>query len=647
MRDRNGEPLAVLENNRGHRMLEITSLPPLFEELLLDKEDSYYYWHFGINPIRTIIAVWQHCTGKPVSGASTITQQLAKNLLGNETSRTWSHKLYELLYAIGLEAVYSKEEILIWYANTVYLGNQSQGFETAAQMYFNTSLAEATESQYIALLASLSRPNVYNPWKPAHVAHSEYVAHVLRGPSYTYFYPSVSSEYSFYSPSYFEIRTSNITCSTNCNLTVDGALTEKIRNIVQRITTHESERGARHAAVVVIDPKNSTVLALVGSPDPKSDTAGNQINMTREPRPIGSTVKPLLYLKGFMEGLRPYTLVDDREYKYGIATGFSLYPKNYDGQYNGEVTLNYALSNSLNTPSVRVLEYIGLPEFYTFLDQDLKFLPIREYDSYQYGIALGGLDMDLTTLTHYMTVFPRLGTIAPLSIGDNSVTAPNLTPQSHILTTRTISSDAEAGLVHAILSDRQTGAAQFGITSNLSLPFTGYGVKTGTSRDYHDSWVVGYTNEYVVGVWLGNTENEALAQVSGQSGAGAIWKDVMNLMHEYSATDTSINLPKEVTLLPFGTTLEWGLDSDDTSKHRTLLKETSLIVSPHSDDTFAYLAEGAIPLRASEPVQWSYLNQTLGTGDEISFHPPQPGEYVLSATSESGETATVRFLVTP
>src|SRR3989338_2381195 len=138
--------------------------------------------------------------------------------------------------------------------------------------------------------------------------------------------------------------------------------------------------------------------------------------MAIKPRPVGSTIKPFIYLKGFEKGLRPYTLVNDREYKFPIATGFPLYPKNYDGAYRGIVPLHEALSGSLNVPTVKTLEYVSLSDFYSFLEHTLGFKPLQTWDSYQYGIALGGLEMDPLTLAHLMTTFGNQGELTPLKL---------------------------------------------------------------------------------------------------------------------------------------------------------------------------------------------------------------------------------------
>jgi membrane peptidoglycan carboxypeptidase len=629
--DKNGVPISIKENAKGHYVSPLTQLPNDFAGLLIQKEDRYFYYHFGINPFSTFRALYRYATQGKADGSSTITQQLAKNILFTELERTLYNKLREIVYAIGIETFFSKDEILLLYANTVYLGNQVQGFQTASYAYFEKPLRDTTYSEQVALLATLSYPNARNPWEKSNVEYAE-ALHRRVSPDSIFIAPKTSTTYSFQKKSYFELRSAGVTCEKTCHTTIDDTVTEQIRNILQRHIATEWKRGARNGAVVVLDPQTSEILALVGSVDPKGIENGNQINMTLQPRPIGSTVKPLIYLKGFMEGLRPYTLVDDREYKYAIATGFPLYPKNYDGQYHGVVTLHEALSNSLNVPSVKVLEYIGLENFYTFLGDQLSFTPIQEFDSYQYGIALGGLEMDLLTLTHYFTLFPRMGTIAPLRILKDSTENFSLPPQSNIQTKKTVAEKKYVQLVHTIISDRLTGVNQFGLKGNLNIEAKEYGLKTGTSRDFHDSWVVGYTPDFVVGVWIGNTENEPLKQVSGQSGAGAVWHDVMNFLLETPLNTRTVFDMKDVRLFPIQDSTEWGLHDDTIAEHRNLLLSDILITSPYVNDSYEYFEGMTIPLKASKAVTWSVNGKNVGTGTVVEFHPESIGRYEILAT---------------
>ncbi len=644
--DRNGIPLSIAPNSKGHYVLEIPLIPEEFKKLIIQKEDRFFYYHFGINPFSILRASYNYVTKGKAGGSSTLTQQLAKNLLGTEIQRNGFNKIVEVMYALSIELYMSKEQVLLMYANTVYLGNQTQGFDTASYAYFNKPLRETTHSERISLLATLSYPSSRNPWERQNRDFAVNI-HNRISPTETFIPPETTLEYSFQRDSSFELRTAGIHCEETCITTIDDVVTEAIRNILDRHIRNGWERNVRNGAVVVINPRTEELIAMVGSRNPKSTTSGNQINMAIEPRPIGSTVKPFIYVKGFEMGLRPYTIVEDREYKYPIATGYSLYPKNYDGQYHGKMTLHEALSNSFNVPSVKVLEYIGLDTFYRFMSDKLRFSPIQEYDSYQYGIALGGLEMDLTTLTHYFSLFPRRGSLAPLKVlltgGQNF----DLPPQSDIEKETEIVPEEYTELVHRIISDRLTGVNQFGLEGSLNLTSSDYGVKTGTSRDFHDSWVVGYTGDFVVGVWLGNSENEALDQVSGSSGAGAAWHEVMEylLTSEYNE-NTPITL-KTVQNFVVGGSDEWGLMDDVIEEHSDLLLDDTLILSLHEGDVFERIPNLTIPLRARKEVKWKVNGEKRGSAIETSFSPLEAGIYTISAyDSDKERQETVLINVT-
>lgn len=645
MYDRNGVLLKVFPNKRDNYVIETLTLPPSFVTMLIQKEDKLFGVHPGVNSWSTLRALISFFREGHAGGASTIAQQLAKNILGNESERTLLNKITESFYAVSLTLWKSDDDILRMYANTVSLGNQVQGFETASYAYYGKKLNETTSFEHIGLLATLSNPTLRNPWAKEHEAYARTLYDHL-GESEPYVLPPTNDTFSFTSSAAIELGQSGVSCEVSCSTTIDEAVTETARTILARYIEREHERGARNGAVVIIDARKHTLLTLIGSPDPLSYTDGAQINMALEPRPIGSTVKPFIYLKGFEDGLRPYTLVEDREYKYPISTGFSLYPKNYDGVYHGEVTLHEALSNSLNVPSVKVLEYIGLRDFYTFLHEQLGFTPLQDFDAYQYGIALGGLEMDLLSLTQLFSLFPNEGSLYPLSAVVGMPPAPTLIPQVSNEKVTRVSDPAYAELVHDVISDRLRGVEQFGLKSTLNLTFPEYGVKTGTSRDFHDSWVVGYTKDFVVGVWIGNSENTPLEQVSGQSGAGSVWHDVMEYLFSTSYHTATPFDETYSTKLTVGDAREWGLFNDVISEHQTLLEDDFLITSPQHEDVFELTTNTHIPLRAKEAVTWSVNGTTLGVGTDITFEPNRAGTFEVVAVSEAGEREIISIRVT-
>jgi membrane carboxypeptidase/penicillin-binding protein PbpC len=644
--DRNGKTIMQYPNQKGHYLREETKMPDRLKELVVRKEDRFFYYHFGANPFSMARAFFSIITTGRAGGSSTITEQLAKVLLGHEQERTAKNKITELFYAVLLELNFSKEELLDMYATSVYLGNQVQGFSTASEMYFQKPLSALHETEMISLLATLSNPSNQNPWQEKNKSASVLLAKKL-GAEIAPLPKPRRAAYRFQSPLFFEIDSMGLQCKDTCATTLDAELSEKLRDILKRRTDASRERGARNGAIVVIKIPENELLAIIGSPDPATAADGAQINMALLPRPIGSTVKPFIYLDGFKNGLRPYTKVEDREYKYPTASGFPIYPKNYDGKYHGTVTLHEALSNSLNVPSVKVLEYIGLNNFYDFLDQKLAFLPIQNYDSYQYGIALGGLEMDLATLTHYFTLFPNKGILSPLSVmkGGGEMTK-SIPPQSHIENTREIASEEYAELVNKILSDRKTGVEQFGIESDLNLTQKNYALKTGTSRDFHDSWVVGYTPDFVVGVWVGNSENKPMRQVSGASGAGAIWREAMELLFTTPYNKkTPFNFEK-LRDFPTKNSLEYGLAEDVYARHENLLEGKTMILAPHDGDTYEFEKGMIIHLTARKNVAWQANGEAAGEGTDAKLYPKHAGSYMIEAVADNGVRESLKVIIT-
>lgn len=640
--DRNHVPITITANDKGLYAIPVEELDSTFTELLLAKEDRHFYFHPGSNPLSIARATAAYLRGQPLGGMSTITEQLTKNILRNENERTITNKLIELGYALSFEIFLSKEEILTMYANTVYLGNQLQGFETASHAYFQKRLHETTPYEQVALLATLSHPTTRNPWEEENVQYAKNLWGLFRLEG-EYLTPKVEPSYSLQDESAFELSSLGVTCTTTCTTTLDTSLTNALREMLNRTVEDERDRGVRTGGIVVIDTRRNELLAIVGSPNPANAQDGNQINMALAPRPIGSTVKPFIYAKGFEEELRPYTLVDDREYRYPIGTGFALYPKNFDGSYHGEITLHYALSNSLNVPSVKVLEFIGLNKFYHFIEDTLTFKSIRPLDSYQYGIALGGLEMDLLTLTHFFTLFPNNGVLMPLTVVPG---IPHKTPQGNVSRDIHAVKPEIARLVTTILHDRFTGVEQFGLESSLNLTDAEYAVKTGTSRDFHDSWVVGYTPDLVVGVWLGNSENTPLDQVSGQSGAGTIWQSAMEYLFSSPYHQNRTFSTEGVTSYPIENSLEWGLINDIVAEHQNILISDQLITSIYTNDIFEFTKDLKIPLKAKESVSWYVNNEFFGNGDALTFSPQRPSSYEIQASyGDMREIVTVR--VTP
>lgn len=647
MKDRNGKIITIQPNQNGYYARKIEHVPEHFKTLLIKKEDRFFYWHQGLNPLSMLRSAISYLTTGKLEGSSTLTQQLVKILLGNEGNRTFWNKMVEALYAISLEIHASKHTILRMYADTVYLGNQAQGIEEASLFYFNKQSMLLNNNEILSLLAALNSPSTRHPGSFENKKMLPFLASVLgitidATPSHTKKSGNIATLRK--NNISFEMDTIGARCAKHCELTIDGTITETIREILKRNLNLPSFANVDNGAVVVIKLPENELLSIIGSPDLESPAEGSQINMAIRARPIGSTAKPFIYLNAFEQGARPYSLVEDREYAYQIGTGFAFYPKNYDGQYRGIVTLHQALSNSLNVPSVKVLEFAGLKKMYNFLEHVLGFKPIQPLENYELGIALGALEMDLLTLSHYFTMFPNEGMLKPLIIKKGEFLT---TPMgSEMKKEKRVTKKEFAQLINKILSDRETGVEQFGMKSNLTLNHKHYALKTGTSRDFHDSWTIGYTPDFLVGVWLGNSNNTPMRQISGQIGAGKVWHEVMEVLlnSPYNQkTPFRFDSIKEFTE---SNTLEYGLHGDDYNAAKFLLEEPQLIIHPHNKDVFLYDEKTIIPLRAQRPVEWFTDDVFIGTGDDLSWHPPQSGLYTITARGEKGKEKSIGIRVT-
>lgn len=633
--------MLIRPNTKNHYMRP-GPVPEQFKALLIQKEDRFFFYHLGINPGSILRSFFGYVLTGRFAGSSTITQQLVKNLLNNENERTISNKIIESLYAFSLELHTSKNDILAMYANIAYFGKQTEGITEASHVYFNSDPEALTTTELLQLLVMLSHPADI----PYTIKNNERVKNFAK-----HFQIPIDEDaikegktnaekdayaYERKNENAFELS-SLYQCYTACNLTIDNNLTTILREVLQKNLASPAFASVQNGAIIVLradeTKKTNEILALIGSPYPYSMQRGYQINMALRPRPIGSTWKLFIYAEAFRQGARPYTIIDDTEYKYEIGTGFAFYPKNYDGKYQGKVTLHYALANSLNVPAVRVLEYVGLENFAQFLTKDLEFRPQQPLEQYQLSIALGGLEMDLLSLANYFSIFPNNGVLKPLIIAENQY--PELPMSTQPTAEKQIFDPAYTELVTKILSDRSTGVGQFGLKSNLNLSSPNYAVKTGTTYDYHDSWTIGYTPDFVVGVWLGNSDNTAMQQLSGSVGAGKIWHDVMTiLLNGKYNTGREFSFDSIAEYSENGI-LEYGLTGDDYEFARDILKNNTLVVQPHHNDTLYFENGMTIPLVASEPVEWSVNNSVLGEGSSISWNPSAAGIYLITARGEN------------
>jgi penicillin-binding protein 1C len=645
--DRNGNVICVRYNKKGNIAQYSERIPKEFKDLLLKKEDRYFYYHFGINPISIINDLLGRIGLSDREGSSTINQQLAKNILNNENKRTITNKIIESVYAISINIWNPKDEIMNMYLNSIYFGNQMQGLETASLGYFDTSSSMLTTEQYLQLLSSVNNPNNENPTTTEKIRKSQLLGGKLginlKEEGFTTDIQAKNNINTFKKIKDIPLELNEyLSIKGETKLTIDKEIDKKIKESIENSIRLLETKKAKNAAAIVISIPDNEIISMTGSPDPKSFSDGYQINMLNQPRQIGSTIKPFIYLKGFEKGMRPYTILEDKEYKFKIDNYSPFYPKNYDYKYRGKVTAHYALSNSINVPALLTLDYVGVDEFGKFLEKDLEFKPHQNIEQYQLGIAMGTFEMTPKELASVFTIFPNNGRYKNLKIiKDNEKLNNDIEPYID----KQIIDEQYVQLVNKILTDRKTSMDQFSASSYLNLPINNYALKTGTSHDYTDSWIVGYTPDFLVAVWVGNADASETEGISGQMGAGLIWNEIMQIM---------INSPyNKKTPLSFSkikefqkdNNIEYGLPSDDYETIKNMFEEVpSLISWPQDEDIFKFDERSVITLKSEYEVLWHIDDVEASKGKEYSFKPKEKGYYKITATYE-GRSDSINLTV--
>ena len=510
--DRHGEPIRHLTSEDFTRAapIRLSEIPPRLLDCTLAAEDKRFFSHHGID----IFATFRSATDflrhrRVVSGASTITQQLAK-ISAPPAPRKLASKFREAMIARRLEMTWEKDRILEAYFARLDYGNLRISPTEAARFYFQKPLADLSLGE-AALLAGLPQaPSRLNPIRHPERAKNRRLM-VLDRLAQTGKYPQAAIALAREEP--LRLRPLTETQSApwlnrspgftiHARSTLDLSLQEDIERIVREETAKLKESNLRHAAVVVIDNASGDILAMVSSAD-WDDPRGGQLHGAMTPRSPGSTLKPFTYLLSFRHlGHLPCTVIADIPTPLRTAQGLQL-PENYDRRYRGPVTIRHALACSLNVPALRELDALG-----------------GSATEYGLGLTLGNAPVRLLELTNAYAAIARLGMFLPTRLFmDHEIPAgKKLIDATH------------CWLIADILSDKAARAPSFSTGGALDLPFT-CAVKTGTSSDFRDNWCVGFTPEFTVGVWAGNFENQPMKNISGVSGAGPIFHRALVRAH--------------------------------------------------------------------------------------------------------------------
>jgi len=583
--DRNGDVLyEIIDPNAGRRTyVTLDKISPALVAATIATEDKDFYNHPGYNVWAIMRAIWQNYTSKEtVSGASTITQQLARAILlspDERSQQTYFRKAREIILAAEITRRYSKDEILELYLNEIYYGNLSYGIEAASETYFKTTAAQLTLAQASFLAGLPQSPAIYDIFTNreitlarqqqvlilmTQVSFEQNCIRVSNNPSpvcvdpaaaataatevrdYIFQTPAINMRY----PHWVNYVRSQLESSYDAQtiyrsgFTIYTTLDPNLQDTAQQLVTTQVaalvDKHATDGALVAIRPSTGEILAMVGSADFNNTDISGQVNMavsqTRQP---GSSIKPINYVAAFEKGWTPATLIWDVPSEFPPSgdpndTREPYKPINYDGRFHGPVTVRTALSNSYNIPAVKTLQFVGVYGEHGMVAM-AKRLGITSLDRNDYGLSLtlGGGDVSLLQMVGAFSVFANAGVKVPpvsiLKIVDfqGKVVYEYKPPQGE-----QVISPEHAYLITSIISDNQARAPMFGTNSVLNLPFP-VAAKTGTTNDFRDNWTLGYTPDLVAGVWVGNADYTPMVNTTGLTGAAPIWSQFMQAAVSY------------------------------------------------------------------------------------------------------------------
>ena len=537
--DRYGAPMRgfLSENDTYYLPVPLEEVSPWLIAAVLAAEDKRFFSHPGVDVKAVLRAAWQNASeGEIVSGASTITQQLARAL--EPRPRTLWGKAKEAYNALVLERKMSKEEILEEYFNLLELGNLTQGVEAASRFYFNVSAAELSLSQAAFLAGLIKSPTYYNPlkhfaralkrrdWVLKRMRENEFIDEEMYQIALSEKLELKSASRPFDAPHFTRFLYGLLPPDARDIVsTLDRELQLYAEQLVKNYVSQLKEENVTNAAVVVLDNATGGILAYVGSADFYNEKNNGQVDGARALRQPGSALKPFAYGLTFEEGkLTPGSLLSDEDTFF--EGGFR--PRNYDENYHGQVSVRTALACSYNIPAVKAAEKTGASNLLALLRRAGLTTLDKPADFYGLGLALGNGEVRLLDLTNSYAALARGGVYKPVAAALNPViTLPGRETR--------VFSEQTAYLITDILSDNNARAPAFGLNSPLFMAFP-LAAKTGTSKDYKDNFTVGYTPRWTIGVWVGNFNAQPMQKVSGVTGAGPIMHDLaVYLQQKYPA----------------------------------------------------------------------------------------------------------------
>jgi len=555
--DRNGKVLYDLFEDEKRQPVDMDQVPEYLKKATIAVEDKDFYKHQGFDPMAPFRIIKNVFYFHKLTGGSTLTQQLVKNVLLT-SDVTVTRKIKEFILAVQIESKYNKDEILLMYLNEAPYGGMSWGVGSASEQYFGKDVKDLNLAESVILAGLPQRPNVYSPFSATPNAYIDRSRHVLDRMVDDKYIDQETSDSTFEEIKNYKFNANKNTLSAphfvfwikdilskrygeavaeggglKVTTTLDLELNEEVQKIVAEQIDKSEKLKISNGAAVVVDPRDGQVLAMVGSRDFYSETIDGQFNVaTQGLRQPGSSIKPITYLMGLRKGYTPATLVMDTPVTFPIQGSKDYSPQNYTGKFLGPMSYREALGNSINTVAVKVLSTVGVKEMLQqAYEMGLKDLEPNAENMKRFGLAvtLGGADTKMIDMAGAYSAFANGGyKIEPVGILKVEDKDGRILEEFQPVKGKSVMTPQEAFIISNILMDNNARAVTFGAVSSLIIPNYQVAVKTGTTNDKRDNWTIGWTPNLLSVVWVGNNDNSEMGTIaSGVSGAAPIWRQIM------------------------------------------------------------------------------------------------------------------------
>lgn len=551
--DRNGKLLYEIYAEKNRTPVKLQDLPEYLKFATIASEDKNFYKHHGFDFGGILRAAYNIIFRQTLQGGSTITQQLVKNALLEDSNRTLHRKIREAILTWGTEVIYRKDQILEMYLNQAPYGGTAWGIEAAAQTYFNKHAKDLTLAEASLLAGLPASPTYFSPFG----AHPElakerqvrvlqmmlddgYINEETKKKAEEEKLQYATAKVNIEAPHFVlyvkdllvkkygekTVEQGGLKVTTTLDLDLQDFAQQTVASEVAKLKNLKIQNGA----ALVTEPKTGEILAMVGSKDYFDNNIDGNVNITTRLRQPGSSIKPLNYALALENKLiTPATVINDIPTCFSVPGQKGYCPVNYDGQFHGPTQIRFDLGNSYNIPAVKVLYLNGLENFVTKA-REMGISTFKDPKNYGLSLTLGGGEVKMVDMATAFSAFANAGirqdiwAIKKVEDQHNKV----LFEQKEEEGARVLSMET-AYLISHILLDNNARTTAFGPSSYLVIKnHPEVSVKTGTTNDLRDNWAIGYSPSRLIAVWVGNNDNTPMSYVaSGITGASPIWNKIM------------------------------------------------------------------------------------------------------------------------